>query len=159
MNTTPVPYPTDTILHLRNLLQTSIAPTTAKEKSKAAKEKSKAAKRKPPIFIASASHEGTCMILDTIDGMFRLTMLWGTNTPENADNPDEGQFIEFADGITYEELDAHALDGFYLFRKGKNWELEANVGDVFAEFVFTPQGREQITLSVSIHILHTMDAA
>ena len=120
MNTTPVPYPTDTILHLRNLLQTSIAPTTAKEKSKAAKEKSKAAKRKPPIFIASASHEGTCMILDTIDGMFRLTMLWGTNTPENADNPDEGQFIEFADGITYEELDARALDGFYLFRKGKN---------------------------------------
>jgi len=51
------------------------------------------------------------------------------------------------------------LDGFYLFRKGKNWELEANVGDVFAEFVFTPQGREQITLSVSIHILRAMDAA
>ena len=84
-------------------------------------------------------------------------MLWGTNTPENADNPDEGQFIEFADGITYEELDAHALDGFYLFRKGKNWELEANVGDVFAEFVFTPQGREQITLSVSMDILRALE--
>jgi len=152
MITTPVPYPTDTTLDLRNLLQTSPTHTASKEKSIATKQK-------PPTFIASVSHADTCMILDTINEMFRLTMLWGTNTPENADNPDEGQFIEFADGITYEELAARALDGFYLFRKGKNWELEANVGDVFAEFVFTPQGREQITLSVSIHILRAMDAA
>ena len=152
MITTPVLYPTDTVLDLRNLLQTKPTHTASKEESRAAKQT-------PPIFIASASHEDTCMILDTINAMFRLTMLWGTNTPENADNPDEGQFIEFADGITYEELDARALDGFYLFRKGKNWELEANVGDVFAELVFTPQGGEQITLSVSIHILRAMDAA
>ena len=152
MITTPVPHPTDTTLDLPHLLQASTTRT-------ASKEKSKAAKRKRPTFIASVSHDDTCMILDTINEVFRLTMLWGTNTPENADNPEEGQFIEFADGITYEELDARALDGFYLFRKGKNWELEANVGDVFAEFVFTPQGREQITLSVSIHILRAMDAA
>ena len=94
MITTLLPYPTDTTLDLRNLLQTSPTHTASKEKSKAAKQK-------PPIFIASASHEDTCMILDTFNGIFRLTMLWGTNTPENADNPDEGQFIEFADGITY----------------------------------------------------------
>ena len=113
MITTPVPHPTDTTLDLPHLLQASTTRT-------ASKEKSKAAKRKRPTFIASVSHDDTCMILDTINEMFRLTMLWGTNTPENADNPDEGQFIEFTDGITYEELAARALDGFYLFRKGKN---------------------------------------
>lgn len=151
MITTPVPYPTEAMMDLRNLLQTSITPT-------ASKEKSKAAKKKPPIFIASVSHADTCMILQSTNGVLKLVLMWGTNTPENADNPDEGAFIDDVFGITCEELDARAFDEPYVLRQGTNWKLEADVCDVFAEFLFTPERGKPVTLSVSLDILRALEA-
>ena len=150
MITTPVPHPTDTTLDLPHLLQASTTRT-------ASKEKSKAAKRKRPTFIASVSHDDTCMILDTINEMFRLVLMWGTNPPENAENPDEGAYIDHAFGITCEELDARAWDDPYVLRQGTNWKMEADVCDVFAEFLFTPERGESVTLSVSMDILRALE--
>ena len=144
MTTTLVPDPTDTVLDLNNLLLES---TTQK-----------AAKQKPPIFIASASSPtDTTVILQSIKGVLRLVLMWGTNTPENADNPDEGAFIDHAYGITCEELDANAFDEPYVLRLGTNWKLEADVCDVFAEFLFTPERGESVTLSVSMDILRALE--
>ena len=150
MITTPVPHPTDTTLDLPHLLQASITRT-------ASKEKSKAAKRKRPTFIASVSHADTAVIMQSIKGVLRLVLMWGTNTSENADNPDEGAFIDHAYGITCEELDANAFDEPYVLRLGTNWKLEADVCDVFAEFLFTPERGESVTLSVSMDILRALE--
>jgi len=150
MITTPVPYPTDTTLDLRNLLQTSPTHTASKEKSIATKQK-------PPTFIASVSHADTAVILEYVNGVLRLVLMWGTNTPENADNPDEGAFIDHAYGITCEELDARAFDEPYVLRQGTDWKLEADVCDVFAEFLFTPERGEPVTLSASLDILRALE--
>ena len=143
MITTPSPYPTDTVLAPPNLLQENTIP--------------EAAKQKPPVFIASVSHEDTCMILESVNGIFRLVLMWGTNTSENEANPDEGAFIDHAYGITCEELDARAWDEPYVFRQGTNWKMEADVCDVFAEFLFTPERGESVTLSVSMDILRALE--
>ena len=150
MITTPVPHPTDTTLDLPHLLQASTTRT-------ASKEKSKAAKRKRPTFIASVSHADTAVILQSIKGVLRLVLMWGTNTPENAENPDEGAYIDHAFGITCEELDARAWDDPYVLRQGTDWKLEADVCDVFAEFLFTPERGEPVTLSVSMDILRALE--
>ena len=150
MITTPVPHPTDTTLDLPHLLQASTTRT-------ASKEKSKAAKRKRPTFIASVSHADTAVILEYVNVVLRLVLMWGTNTPENADNPDEGAFIDHAYGITCEELDARAFDEPYVLRQGTDWKLEADVCDVFAEFLFTPERGESVTLSVSMDILRALE--
>ena len=150
MITTPVPHPTDTTLDLHHLLQASTTRT-------ASKEKSKAAKRKRPTFIASVSHADTAVILQSIKGVLRLVLMWGTNTPENAENPDEGAYIDHAFGITCEELDARAWDDPYVLRQGTNWKMEADVCDVFAEFLFTPERGESVTLSVSMDILRALE--
>ena len=122
------------------------------------KIKGKKGKTMKPILVASVSHADTSMILEVVGVIFRLLLLWGTNTPENADNPDEGAFIDHAYGITCEELDAHAFDDLCVIRQGVDWKLEVDVCDVFAEFVFTPAGSEPIMLSVSMNILRGLDA-
>lgn len=60
----------------------------------------------PKLIAAASCSPDIAISLNCMGGLFEMVLMWGTNTPDNADNPDEGAFIGSADGIALDELKA-----------------------------------------------------
>jgi hypothetical protein len=109
-------------------------------------------KSSPPAFIAGAScPPDIAMILESVEGKFRVILMWGTNTDANS-----GAHIEAAEGISLHELEELMFEGPSVLRQGDGWKLEVDACDAFVEFIFTYRGGEPTSVSVSMEILSSV---